>query len=69
MFHVAGLLAISYSIGTFLVVDLTSSKIVFRKEQQKKKNRHSINFNLVSDNSIDPVLDFVWTACSMGKGN
>lgn len=66
-FHLAGLLALSYSTGTFVVVDLTSSKIVFRK-QQKKKSRHSINLHLAADNPVDPVLDFVWTACSIGKG-
>ncbi|KAK2461424.1 hypothetical protein APHAL10511_005887 [Amanita phalloides] len=58
-----GLLAISYSNGTFVVIDLKFSRVVLRKDQQKRRSR----IYLTSDNAPDLVVDFVWTACSIGK--
>ncbi|KAF8634948.1 hypothetical protein AX15_000677 [Amanita polypyramis BW_CC] len=62
-----GLLAVSYSDESFVVIDIKASKIILRKSQQKRKSRHTINFHLTSDSTVDPVVELVWAVCSIEK--
>ncbi|PFH52244.1 hypothetical protein AMATHDRAFT_140320 [Amanita thiersii Skay4041] len=62
-----GVLAISYSGGKILVVDLRAPCVILRQNQPRQKKRHSIGLHRNADSCADPVVDLIWTVSAFDK--